>query len=644
VLGAAAGAAIVAASLHALTLAPTVTLVDSGELIVAARTLGVAHPPGFPLYVLLTHLLTLAPLGRVAQRANAASAAFAALAAGLLVVAAREALAGAIRGAKPPAAGSRRLDLLPPAIAGLLLAASRTLWSYATVAEVYTLTAALLVGVLCLALRWRREPSRPGRLVAACGLFGLALGAHHVTLILALPALLVLAFGTARRAPVGWRSGAACAAAALAAAVAVYAYLPWAASRATGLNWGDPRTLLRVAWHVSGRQYQSFFELDAASAGREARAYASILAGQFGPRWLPLAGALAAAGAVSLWRRDRLLLASLATLAAANAAYGLGYAIAEDKDAYYLPSVVALVLLAAAGAERVVARTGAWSVALLLVPAAAATGNWRFCDRSAYWIAEDYVTNVLDGVAPGGMLLTSDWQVHSPLLYAREVEGRRRDVVAIDVQLLRRTWYFDHLRRAFPGALDRARDAVDAFLEQLRAWERDPGRYARDATLNREINERFFAMILALVARHLEAAPVYATREVALPAFARDPELPPLLAARYALVPQGLVFELTPDRSFSAPPERPLRLRGLFDGSIPFGPEDVVSLKVRPAYLTMIASRGFYLAAHERHADAARAFREALALDPGFGPAREGLARAEAALRSAAEPAEAVRP
>ncbi|HLF82731.1 MAG TPA: DUF2723 domain-containing protein, partial [Blastocatellia bacterium] len=35
------------------TLAPTVTLVDSGELIVAARSLGVAHPPGFPLYVLL---------------------------------------------------------------------------------------------------------------------------------------------------------------------------------------------------------------------------------------------------------------------------------------------------------------------------------------------------------------------------------------------------------------------------------------------------------------------------------------------------------------------------------------------------------------------------------------------------------------
>jgi hypothetical protein len=626
----AAGVALVAASLYARTLAPTVTLVDSGELIVAARSLGVAHPPGFPLFVLLTHLATLVPLGSVAQRANAASAAFAALAAGLIVLAAREALAGPAR-AGTGAAGRRWLDLLPPATAGLLLAASRTLWSYATVAEVYALNTALLAAVLWLVLRWRRAPARHAPLAIAAGVFGLALGVHHVTLALALPAVVVLLLDRAGRARLGGRRAALCASVTIAAAAAVYAYLPWAASRAPVLNWGDPATLERAFWLVTGRQYQSFLSMDAAGAGREARAYLTIVSRQFGPPWLPLAGLLAAAGGISLWRRDRRLLAGLAALAAANAAYGLAYSIAEDKDAYYLPSVVAFALLAAFGAERVVARAGVWSAALLLVPGAAVAGNWRSCDRGRYFVAEDYVANVLDAIAPGGMLLTSDWQVYSPLLYVREIEGRRRDVVAIDVQLLRRSWYFGHLRQAFPAAMEKAAADVAAFLEDLDAWERDPGRYARDATLNRRINDSFFAMILALVAGHLETAPVYVTREVALPAFAPDRELPPLLAERYALVPQGLVFELTPDRGFRAPSARPLRLRGLFDGSIPVAPEDVVSVKVRPAYLTMIASRGFYLAAHGRHGEAARAFGEALALDPGFAPAREGLARAEAA-------------
>ena len=56
--------------LYAWTLAPTVTLVDSGELIVAARSLGMAHPPGFPLWVMLAHLVSLVPFGSVALRIN----------------------------------------------------------------------------------------------------------------------------------------------------------------------------------------------------------------------------------------------------------------------------------------------------------------------------------------------------------------------------------------------------------------------------------------------------------------------------------------------------------------------------------------------------------------------------------------------
>src|SRR5215471_9949784 len=71
---------VAAFALYLRTLAPTVTLTDSGELIVAARTLGVAHPPGFPLYVLLAHLAAMVPIGNIAARVNFASAVFAATA------------------------------------------------------------------------------------------------------------------------------------------------------------------------------------------------------------------------------------------------------------------------------------------------------------------------------------------------------------------------------------------------------------------------------------------------------------------------------------------------------------------------------------------------------------------------------------
>src|SRR3954454_3985270 len=77
---------LVALLVYTWTLAPTVTLTDSGELIVAAYGLGVAHPPGFPLWVMLAHLASLVPVGSVAVRINFSSAVFAALACGMLTL------------------------------------------------------------------------------------------------------------------------------------------------------------------------------------------------------------------------------------------------------------------------------------------------------------------------------------------------------------------------------------------------------------------------------------------------------------------------------------------------------------------------------------------------------------------------------
>src|SRR5690242_21909472 len=84
---------LVSLVVYCLTLAPTVTLVDSGELIVAARFLGVAHPPGFPLYLIFAHLFSLLPIGSIAVRINLASATFGAFACGMLTLVAVELIA-----------------------------------------------------------------------------------------------------------------------------------------------------------------------------------------------------------------------------------------------------------------------------------------------------------------------------------------------------------------------------------------------------------------------------------------------------------------------------------------------------------------------------------------------------------------------
>ena len=164
-----------------------------------------------------------------------------------------------------------------------------------------------------------------------------------------------------------------------------------------------------------------------------------------------------------------------------------------------------------------------------------------------------------------------------------------------------------------------------------------PAYYARSPDLTRRISGRFQEMLRAFVDTH--PGPVYATRDGVLPGFGMDVEVPRSLTAGRALVPRGLLFELARTRP-RLPDALPLRMRGLFDGSIRFEPDDVVAVKVRPVYLAMIASRGAYVESAGDHRGAAAAFEQALALDPTFAPARDALER----NRRAQEPARSVPP
>ncbi|HKP87211.1 MAG TPA: DUF2723 domain-containing protein [Blastocatellia bacterium] len=679
---------VIALALYARTLAPTVTLVDSGELIVAARALGVAHPPGFPLYVLLSHLATLVPIGNIAARVNFASALFAALAAAGLTLAVAEAMltlpqrapqkerskkAARRKKAKrpepsiddagePESAGffGWALALAPCLIAGLLFAFSRTLWAYATIAEVYTLNTLMIVVIFFLMFRWRRrrvedkagdDKKQPHADIGkhdkwlnyAAFAFGLALGVHHVSVGVLLPAFAALVYAT--EGFEFFRSKRLLKAALFAfAGLSIYLYLPIAASRSPVMNWGDPRTFERFMWHVTGRQYQVFLSPSLNTMAGQFVAFLGLAAREFNPVWLPVGLGLAVIGFADLFKRHRAAFLFLALVVLGNLAYALNYEIAEDKDAYYLPTFTALAIAAGFGAAWLIriarhARSpakAALSLALIVLsiaPVAALAGNLQFDNRSRYYIAKDYVENIQSTIEPGGMLLTLDWQVYSPMLYLREVERSRTDVVTLDVNQLRRSWYYDYLSRAYPAMIEGARDKVDAFLEDLRHWERDPDAFNRNASLNQRINTRFYDMIMTFVTNHTQTGPVYTTAEIATRFEGQDSELTKSLTNSYDFVPQGLVYQLMSRGQYHEPAAPRLETRGLADGSIKFADDDVVRLKVLPVYVRMIANRGRYLALYGRHEQAIEAYKQALALEPDFKLAQQALNESAAALR-----------
>ena len=645
---------LVSLLVYRLTLAPTVTLVDSGELIVAARFLGVAHPPGFPLYLILAHLFSLVLIGNIAVRINSASAIFAALAAAMLTLVAAELMVDASffektkddsrkkkRLGKP--VGETRLTgncwvtLIPAASSGLLLSFSRTLWSYATVAEVYTLNTLLILTILFLMLRWRQcivndtnYTSSKGKarrrkpavieydrwLYGAAVVFGLALGVHHVTVGLLLPALAAIVWRTQGIGFFASRRLFYAALVSIVALIAVDSYLPLAASARPILNWGDPSSFRALWWHITGRQYQVFVSFTPSIAGHELIKFGNFLLREFGFWWLPLPLLCAVIGYASMFRRDRTIFWFLILIVLFNLGYALNYEIAEDKDAYYLPTFISVAAACGYGMREALQRFASSIRApaagsMLLVPLLALVAHWPYNDRSLYFIAHDYVENIQSAIEPNSLLLTLDWQVASPMLYTREIERRRRDIKAIDVQLLRRSWYFDYLRRSYPELIERSHDNVDAYVAELKKWEQDPEAYMGNTVLTQRIENAFQQMLQSFVNKELEIAPVYVTAELILAKENQNITFVGWLTHNFQAVPRGLVFQLTRDNEFHDPGEPHLQTRGLTDGTIRFAGDDVVKLKILPIYKVMLQSRGQYLAHFHQPERAAAAFEEA---------------------------------
>ena len=171
------------------TLMPGVAFGDWGEMQTVPYVLGVAHPTGYPTYVLLAAVAELIPIGSVAFRANVLSA-------GLVATALATVTAIAVR-----------LDVRPiVAVAvGLALGAVGTVWAAATVAEVNPLHLALIALLLHRALVWEKR-LRPLDLAIGGLLVGLALGNHLLTLFVApFVVLFVLWVGRKAIAERPWR-------------------------------------------------------------------------------------------------------------------------------------------------------------------------------------------------------------------------------------------------------------------------------------------------------------------------------------------------------------------------------------------------------------------------------------------------------
>jgi len=493
-----------ALALYLFTRQPVVGLIDSGELAAGANLLNILHPTGYPLYTVIGRLATLVPLGSVYDRVSALSAVLAAGGVGLTML------------------FLRRLgcSALSAGVGTALLAVALPVWEAGVEVEVHALTLVLIADL------WLAAAGRARSLLLAAFLAGLVLTNHMSALAAVAGAAAVLAV-RARRLPA---RHLLLLLALFLLGLSPYLFLILRARAGPLLPWGNPVILERFWWHVTGRQYQvwmfsqSFAEV-LANAGRGAL----LLAWGLGWVLVPLIGV----GLRRLWHTRRALAIGLLLSALLAFGYAVNYSI-PDIEAYYLPCLLALVALAAVGVDALAGRLRRWRLLLWAVPAAMLVINLAPADRRDHYVALDATMNAFESAEPNATILTEFWDVYAPGLYLQHVEGVRPDIWYVDKELLRRSWYFDYLRRAYPGLLENSEDELARYLRHLDDFEH--GRLRDPAA----IQAAFVRLISSFVENNPDR-PAYAT-------FPREQDLDARnILPGWLWLARGTLYELRPD-------------------------------------------------------------------------------------------------
>ncbi|GAB4546357.1 MAG: hypothetical protein Fur002_21340 [Anaerolineales bacterium] len=412
---------VILASVYALTIAPDITWAnrgaDGGDLIAAAATGGVAHPSGYPTYLILARLFQFIPVGTLAFRANLLSAAAGICAAWLVfeTVSARNGLRAGI-------------------LAALGLGLAPLVWSQALIAEVYTLH--LFFIALLLYLSETKET--PALLYGVA--FGLGAG-NHLTLLLLLPIL----FDKNPKVLFTRLAG-------LMLGLTVYLALPLRAAHNPPINWENAVTVKNFWRLVSGAAYQDeLFTWNAAAYAEKIKTAASLLAAQFG--WLGLFAAFIGAATTPKTRfQIHLIWIALSALL-----FFLLYQTA-DSFLYLLPLILAFSIWMGMGAARLThnlaerspkAPALLWLI-LMVASAFHAARYYPIVDASQDRRAQTFGLAALAQIPPGGVVIARGDEALFTLWYFRYALQERSDMTVISAELLQHEWYQELIRAENP--------------------------------------------------------------------------------------------------------------------------------------------------------------------------------------------------
>jgi len=561
---------------YLITMAPGVIQIDSGELATVQSLPGIAHPSGYPLFTIIGYIFSLIPMGiSKIQQLNLLSVIFSTASLlmffriTLLILDNTGAFINLPKRKKPKSkkelkTGKGKKEIIASASlvmtglvitetgklvfalgGSLLLAFSTTFWFQSVSVEVYSLHIFLLTLILytlLVAFLNSGNNNNSWYLLAVT----LALGfSNHLTTLLILPAIAYLYFSKLKFNKMSLSLLAKMIGLFLAVLALIYSYFPIIAGTNPPLNWGNPVDLESILRHISGKQYQVWMFSSFESAKKQLGYFVTNLPKEFAVSLLFIA-----AGIVWTFIKMRKLFYLVLILFISTLFYSINYDIV-DIDSYFLLAFIALAMwgvwgiyyfYTAAAKDNNTRLVMAGIVALIIFIQAFL--NFPRVNQSGNYIFEDYSKAALSSVEKNSVIFSYQWDyLISPGYYFQFVENYRKDVAVIDKELLRRSWYYNQIRRNYPEVTSGISNLETEFLRALKPFE-------RDEEFNSNLLESLYRQVMTqLVSSNFPKRNYYIGAELVLNEMSKGEFT---LPQGLKLIPHLFFFKVTNDDSYQA--------------------------------------------------------------------------------------------
>ena len=551
---------VISLIVYYITLQPDLGFIDCGELAASASTLGICHPTGYPLWTILAHFWTMLPLpGSVIFQLNLFAAFVTALSVWVMFLATVELLdylssvksnpkqskpqgkQKSSQAAKPTAESAASegesangfVNTIVAAASALAYAFAQTVWAQGNSIEVYSLQALMITSVLFVYFRAVRNQNRSMFLLSSF-LLGLSFS-NHMTTVLLIPAMAFLYFfpagGRADFSANRWRALLPMFVA-FVAGLSLYLYLPLRSAMEPAVNWGwVHRSLSKFLYHVQGKQYQVWMFTGAEAFKANLVKFLSIAPYQLGFIGLvPMFW-----GMICAYRKEKSIFWFLILLIVGCLAYSLNYAI-HDIETYFLTAIVAMCFLTAIGLWAIFESRPKFVRTSFALAVVSLFLNFGTNDLSQDVVVPEYTRLMTEKLPQNSVIISSQWDFFcSAFIYKQNVEKYRTDIVLVEQELLRRTWYLEQFRLWYPDLASKCTAEIDAFLADLELFES-----AKPFDAQR-LQTRYEAMINAFIDQSKTSGnSVYITSDV----FEREPNI----GKAYERIPDGLAFRLEKEK------------------------------------------------------------------------------------------------